>query len=143
MIGFRKLEKFFTIWNNKFYEFYNPSEHLAADEVTVLFKGRMTVCQYIPKKHKRFGIKIYKRCNSLGYTHDMTVYSGKQRQLATEEITSTHGIVLQLICRVEGLGNKIYMDNYEGKSIIIRNAVVFVFLLAAQLFCSAPPCVVS
>ncbi|PNF24209.1 hypothetical protein B7P43_G15857 [Cryptotermes secundus] len=42
----------------------------------------------------------------------MTVYLGKQRQLVTEEITSTHGIVLQLIRRVEGLGHKIYMDNY-------------------------------
>jgi hypothetical protein len=42
----------------------------------------------------------------------MTVYLGKQRQLATEEITSTHGIVLQLIRRVEGFGHKLFMDNY-------------------------------
>jgi hypothetical protein len=42
----------------------------------------------------------------------MIVYLGKQRQLATEEISSTRGIVLQLIQRVEGLGHKIYMDNY-------------------------------
>jgi hypothetical protein len=32
---------------------------------------------------------------------------------------------------------------YEGKSIIIRNAVVFVFLLEALSFCAASPCVVS
>jgi hypothetical protein len=32
---------------------------------------------------------------------------------------------------------------YEGESIIIRNAVVSVFLLAALLFCTASPCVVS
>jgi hypothetical protein len=32
---------------------------------------------------------------------------------------------------------------YDGKSIIIRNAVVFVFLLAALSFCAASPCVVS
>jgi hypothetical protein len=31
---------------------------------------------------------------------------------------------------------------YEGKSIIIRNAVVFVFLLATLSFCAASPCVV-
>ncbi|PNF38681.1 hypothetical protein B7P43_G17914 [Cryptotermes secundus] len=49
-----------------------------------------------------------------GYTYDMTVYLGKQRQLATEEITQTHGIVLQLIQR-EGLGHKICMDNYFVK----------------------------
>jgi hypothetical protein len=32
---------------------------------------------------------------------------------------------------------------YEGKLIIICNAVVFVFLLAALSFCAALPCVVS
>jgi hypothetical protein len=46
------------------------------------------------------------------HTYDMTVYLGKQRQLATEEITATHAIVLQLIQRVEGSGHKIYMDSY-------------------------------
>jgi hypothetical protein len=39
-------------------KFYNPSEHLAIDEVIVLFKGRVVFKQYIPKKHKRFGIKL-------------------------------------------------------------------------------------
>ena len=40
------------------------------------------------------------------------MYLGKQRQHATAEITATHGTVLQLIRRVEGLGHKIFMDNY-------------------------------
>jgi len=69
----------------------------------VLYKGRVTFQQYIPKKHKRFGIKIYKLCDSLGYTYDMSVYLGKQRQHSTAQITATHGTVLQL---------KIFRDNY-------------------------------
>ena len=40
----------------------------------------------------------------------MSVYLGKQRQHATTQITATHGTVLQLIRRVEGLGHKIFMD---------------------------------
>ena len=64
------------------------------------------------KKHKRFGIKIYKLCGSLGYTYDMSMYLGKQRQHDTAQITATHGTVLQVIRRVEGLGHKIFMDNY-------------------------------
>ena len=56
---------------------YNPTEHLAADELIVLYKGRVVFRQYIPNKHKRFGIKIYKLCDSLGYTYDMSVYLGK------------------------------------------------------------------
>ena len=42
----------------------------------------------------------------------MSVYLGKQRQHAITQITATHGTVLQLIRRVEGLGQKNFMDNY-------------------------------
>ena len=50
----------FHILNDKFSKFYNPSEHLALEEVIVKFQGRVIFRQYIPKKHKRFRIKIYK-----------------------------------------------------------------------------------
>jgi len=69
----------------------------------VLYKGRVAFQQYIPKKYKIFGIKIYKLCDSLGYNYDMSVYLGKQRQHAAAQITATHGTVLQL---------KIFRDNY-------------------------------
>ena len=78
----------------------------------MLYKGKVIFRQYIPKKHKRFGIKIYKLCDPLGYTYDMSVYLGKQRQHATAEITATHGTVLQVIRRVEELKHKVFMDNY-------------------------------
>ena len=42
----------------------------SVDEVIVKFKGRVIFRQYIPKKRKRFGIKIYKLCNESGYTYD-------------------------------------------------------------------------
>jgi hypothetical protein len=82
------------------------------DEVIVLYKGRVVFRQYIPKKHKRFGTKIYKLCDSLGYTYDMSMYLGNQRQHATAQITAMHGMVLQVLQRDEGLGYKIFMDNY-------------------------------
>jgi len=40
-------------------KFYNPSEHLAVDEVIVIFQGTVIFRQHIPKKRKCFGIKIY------------------------------------------------------------------------------------
>jgi len=107
-----KIRKIFDILSNKFCAMYNPTEHLAVDEVIMSYKGGVIFRQYIPKKHKRLGIKIHKLCNSLGYTYDMSVYSGKQRQHGTAEITATHGTVLQVIRRVEGLGHKVFMDNY-------------------------------
>jgi len=62
---------------------YNPTEHLAVDEVIVLYKRRVVFRQYVPKKHKRFGIKIYKLFNFLGCTYDMSVYLDKQWHHAT------------------------------------------------------------
>jgi len=47
-----KIRNIFNTLNNKFYELYNPTEHLAVDEVIVLFKGRVIFWQYIPNKHK-------------------------------------------------------------------------------------------
>jgi hypothetical protein len=80
--------------------------------VIVLYKGRVVFRQYIPKKHKRFGIRIYKLCDSVSYTYDTSVYLSKQRQHATAQITATHRKVLQVIQRVEGLGHKTFMENY-------------------------------
>jgi hypothetical protein len=80
-------------------------------EVILLYKGRVVFRQYIPKKHKRFRIRIYKLCDFVSYTYDPSVYIRKQRQRATAHITAMHGTVLQVIRRVEGLGHKTFMEN--------------------------------
>jgi len=68
-----KIRNLFDILKDKFSKFYNPSENLDLNEV-VKFKGRVIFRQYIPKKRKRFGVKIYKLCDKTGYTYDMAVY---------------------------------------------------------------------
>jgi hypothetical protein len=40
--------------NAAYFKFYNPSEHLATDRVTVTFQGKVAFKQYIPKKNTRF-----------------------------------------------------------------------------------------
>jgi len=75
-----KIRDLFEILHATFSKFYNPSKNLATDEVIVSFKGRVIFKQYIRKKRKRFGIKIFKLCDSTGYTHDMRVYLWKDRQ---------------------------------------------------------------
>ena len=58
-----KIQDLFEIIRTNFSKFYNPSEHLAVDEVIVKFKGRVLFKQYIPKKRKRFGIKMFELCD--------------------------------------------------------------------------------
>ena len=107
-----KVRNMFEILNEKFSNFYNPSEHLAVEEVTVKYKGRVIFRQYIPKKRKRFGIKIYKLCDETGYTYDMTVFLGKDRQRNAQHLTATHATVSELTEKIQGRGHKLYMDNY-------------------------------
>jgi hypothetical protein len=85
---------------------------LSIDEVIVKFKGRVLFKQYIPKKRKRFGIKMFKLCDSTGYTYDMNVYLGKDRQRAEQHLTATHATVTNLTRGVEGFWHKLYMDNF-------------------------------
>jgi hypothetical protein len=78
----------------------------------VKFKGKVIFQQYIQKKHKGFGIKLYKLCDRFGYTFDMNLYLGKQKNNAAgTHITLTHGTVLELVHKV-GVGHMIYMDKY-------------------------------
>ena len=88
-----KIRTVFNTLNQAYPKFYNPSEHLAVDEVIVKFQGRVIFRQYIPKKRKRFGIKIYNLCDESGYTYDMKMYLGRDSCSATDDMTATHATV--------------------------------------------------
>ena len=63
------------------------------DEVIVKFEARVFYRQYIPKKRKCFGIKIYKLCDKSVYMYDMKVYLGRDSRSATDDMTATHATV--------------------------------------------------
>ena len=42
-----KIRNLFEILKDKFSKFYNPSEHLAVDEIIVKYQGRVIFRQYI------------------------------------------------------------------------------------------------
>jgi hypothetical protein len=94
-------------YETNFSKFHNPSEHLAVDEVIVKFKGRLIFKQCITKK-KKFGIKMYKLCDSTGYTYDIDVYLGKDRRQMTQHLIATHYTVTDMARRVEGAGYKLH-----------------------------------
>jgi len=55
---------------------------------------------------------MFKLYDSTGYTYDMNVYHGKDRQRAAQHLTATHNTVANLTRGVEGFGHKPYMDNF-------------------------------
>jgi hypothetical protein len=54
---------------------------------------------------------MYKLCDRSGYTYDKRGYLGKQRNVASTDVAPTHGMVLELVRKVEGLKHEIFMDN--------------------------------
>ncbi|PNF26682.1 hypothetical protein B7P43_G03391 [Cryptotermes secundus] len=67
----------FDTLNDAYKNYYNPSEHLAVDEIIVKFKGRVVFGQYIPKEPESCRIKIFRICDTAGYTYSLKVYVGK------------------------------------------------------------------
>lgn len=66
---------------------------------------------------------MYKLCDSFGYTCYMTIYLGKQNQQAHGDVSATHGTVLQLVRRVEGVGHKLFMDSYFSSPLLFEDEI--------------------
>jgi len=84
---------------------------------------------YIPKKHKRIGIKIFKLCNSTGYTYDMKVYLGKDRKRTAQHVTASHVTVIEQTRKIKGRSHKLYMVNF------FSSPELFDDLAKKQIYC--------
>ena len=50
--------------NIKFRTLYLPNQNIATDESLTLWKGHLSIRQYLPLKASKFGIKTFKLCES-------------------------------------------------------------------------------
>lgn len=58
----------------------NPFEEIFYDESMIPSRGRVFICQYVPSKRYRSGIKIFKlRLRGDWNTWNFKVYAGKER----------------------------------------------------------------
>jgi len=85
---------------------------------------RVIVKQCIPNKRKRFGIKIFKLCDSTEYTYDMKAYLGKERKRTAQHVTATHAKGTEMTRKTEGRGHKLYMDNFFSSPELFDNLVM-------------------
>jgi hypothetical protein len=70
-------------------KYNSQTEHLPTYEIIVLFEAHVIFKYHIPRKCKRFVIKIYILCNSKGYTFNMSAYLGRDRKHATDTVITT------------------------------------------------------
>jgi hypothetical protein len=107
-----KMRAMFDKYNDAHAKYYSPPGHLAVDKMMVLFKGTVIFRQYIPKKHKWFGMKIYKLCGSKGYTYNMSAYLGKDRKHVTTTGTTTNAVGTELTASIENVWRNLIMDSF-------------------------------
>lgn len=104
-----KLSPLLNILTNKYKEIYIPEKSVCIDETLVPFRGRLSFRQYIKNKRFKFGIKLYKLCCKDGYTYDLRVYCGKDKQEGKPATIST---VMSLMTPLLDHGRILFTDNY-------------------------------
>ncbi|XP_068122483.1 piggyBac transposable element-derived protein 4-like [Hyperolius riggenbachi] len=117
--------------NTKYQEVYVPERQIAIDESMIPFHGRLGIKQYIPSKRSRYGVKLYKLCESgSGYTHSVRVYEGKDHLLqpagCPPYMGTTEKIVLDLLNPMLHQGYHLYVDNFYS------SIPLFKFLFSAK-----------
>ena len=105
-----KLGDFVACFNKCFKEMYAPRQNLTIDELMVCTKSRIGFLQNMPKKPKKFGIKVWVLCEAKsGYCLKFEIYTGKHAK-ATEHGLS-HRVVHGLMEKYLDKGYHLYFDN--------------------------------
>ncbi|XP_068122377.1 piggyBac transposable element-derived protein 4-like [Hyperolius riggenbachi] len=126
-----KLRPLLNHLNQKFPEVYMPGREIVVDESLVPFHGRLAIKQYIPSKRARYGVKVYKLCESgTGYTYSFRVYEGKDSSLepagCPPDMGTSGKIVVDLVNPLLHKGYHLYEDNFYS------GVPLFKFLYTAQ-----------
>jgi len=111
--------------NIQFQTLYLPNQNIATDESSALWKGRLSIRQYLPLKSSKSGIKTFKLCKSrTGYLWCFLVYTGKntvlQSSLITPDTPKTAAVVLELLEPLFGRGRTLWIENFFSSPELAR-----------------------
>ncbi|XP_064079451.1 piggyBac transposable element-derived protein 4-like [Macrobrachium nipponense] len=110
-----KIKPFADLILKKFMNNYIPSRNVSVDESLLGWKGNLPWVQYIPAKHKRFGIKFYELCeSSTGYKWNFFIYAGKDTQYMEKymNLPVSNRIVSSLIDPLLNKGYCLYTEDF-------------------------------
>ena len=99
---------------SKIESLFHPGKFFAVDESLLLWKGRLSWKQYIPKKRSRFGIKSFELCDcSTSYLWNFIIYSGRETDLDADNVHSQGTkVVMKLANDLLGVGRCCVTDNF-------------------------------
>ena len=110
-----KIKPIFEYFVSRFQKLFTPYRDISIDELMLLWKGRLSWKQYIPRKRSSFGLKSFVLCDAkTGYVWNSILYSGKGTdgiEDGNANYRSTR-IVRSLPKTPFNKGYCIYVDNY-------------------------------
>lgn len=113
--------------NHIFPLLYIPSQSVSIDESMVGTKCRVSFIQYMPKKPKKFGIKLWLLCEAMtGYCCQLQVYTGRVEGGAEHGLS--HRVVFDLIRQYLNKNYVVYFDNFYTSYLLVKD------LLAQRTF---------
>ncbi|XP_046837276.1 piggyBac transposable element-derived protein 4-like [Vespa crabro] len=118
-----KINKVVDMLRVSFNNAFQPYQRLCIDESLLLYKGRLSLKQYIRSKNNRFGIKSFLLCDcKTGYIQDIIIYCKTDTTVATkyQYIGKPGNIVMSLLQPFLNKGHTIYLDNWFSSPILFN-----------------------
>ncbi|KAG4067093.1 hypothetical protein HA402_000084 [Bradysia odoriphaga] len=107
-----KIRPLVNMVRKSFQEAFSPNKNLSLDESLLLFRGRLSIRQYIKIKAAKYGIEFFELTTPDGYVLNFEVYEGKDSKTSEVKGEKTQNIVLRLMEPYLSRGHHVYMDNY-------------------------------
>ena len=99
------------MFSNIFGSMYAPQRELSIDEQMIGTKSRISFIQYMPKKPKKFGIKIWVLCEAAtGYCLQFQIYTGKSEGAVEHGLS--YRVVFDLMKNYLNKSFRVYFDNF-------------------------------
>ncbi|XP_048106446.1 piggyBac transposable element-derived protein 2 [Alosa alosa] len=90
----------------------DPEEFHSIDEQMIPFKGQLSIKQYIPKKPKPWGVKVWVRAGSSGYVYRFEVYQGSANRGHSSGLRMAGDVVMRLCDDKKHKNHKVFFDNF-------------------------------
>ena len=120
-----KLRPFMDPLIHSFKEMFVPQQQLSIDEAMISYKGRLSFLQYLPKKPKKWGMKVWALADStLGYICNWKLYCGKEEQ-GREPLGER--VVVELLSGLEKKGYHVYFDNFYTSPTLCKRLFILGF----------------
>ena len=115
-----KLGDLMACFNKCFKEMYAPRQNLSIDEQMIGSKSRIGFLQYMPKKPKKFGIKVWVLCEAKsGYCLQFQIYTDKHAG-GTEHGLS-HRVVHDLMEKYLDKGYHLFFNNFYTSLKLVKD----------------------